>query len=250
VSSTNEKTTIDHWNKVWTKQPRLRFPSSFNVATRNIKRLLRAYAKPGDRVLEIGCAPGKVLAWVAGVLNAEVTGIDYSKQGIEFSQILFQALKLRGDLRYENLFETTLAKGSFDLVYSLGVIEHFDDPRDIVERHVLLCRPGGHVIMAVPNYGCLYGSVQRWFDPENLKIHNLRIMQLSALRDLAPNNLVSHARAYATGCMSPWIINFHRRWPQQVSTAISFFLNGAGLVQPFRVQRLCPMLVLELIRGA
>jgi len=161
--------------------------------------------------LEIGCAPGKLLAWVAEVLHAEVAGGDYSQRGLSLAQQLFQALNIDGDLRCEDMLATTFEPASFDLVFSAGVIEHFDDPREIVKRHVTLLKPGGKAVIMVPNYGGFYGRLQCRFDPENLSIHNLTIMNPPALRRLAPGELVSTVRVYPVGRMSPWLISFDKR---------------------------------------
>jgi 2-polyprenyl-3-methyl-5-hydroxy-6-metoxy-1,4-benzoquinol methylase len=39
---------------------------------------------------------------------------------------------------------------SYDLVYSVGLIEHFPDKRDILGAHVTLTKPGGVVLIYVP----------------------------------------------------------------------------------------------------
>ena len=242
------KTAMVHWDNVWSVSVRFRLPSGLNIAIRNLQRLLKAHVKPGMRFLEIGCAPGKLLAWVAQVLQSDVAGLDYSKPGLAIAQQLFQALGIKGDLRCEDLITTTFQPGSFDLVYSSGLIGHFNDPREIVESHVNLLKPGGKALITVPNYGGFYGRLQRRFDPENLFIHNLTIMNLPALRRLAPGELVSTVRAYPAGRMSPWLISFDKRWPQPVARYMLYFFNLLGLIQPYDIPRLCPMLVLELHR--
>jgi 2-polyprenyl-3-methyl-5-hydroxy-6-metoxy-1,4-benzoquinol methylase len=245
----DELTTRAHWEETWAVPPRWRLPSSLAVSTRNIQRMLRPHLRPGMRVLELGCAPGKMLAWVASKCGAEVSGLDYSKRGIAWSQQLFDALGIRGDLRCEDVFETTFAMGAFDLVYSVGVIEHFEDPRRIVRQHVMLLKPGGTAIISIPNYQGLYGRIQRWFDPENLEIHNLTIMNRAALARLAPEDLTDRVRTYRAGALNPWQITLERRWPRGVARGVSYVANGIGLLQPFEIGALCPILVLEMTRG-
>jgi 2-polyprenyl-3-methyl-5-hydroxy-6-metoxy-1,4-benzoquinol methylase len=199
-------------------------------------------------VLEIGCAPGKTLAWLAKVMDCRVAGLDYSSRGLGFARDLFRALEIEGDLRCESLDATTFAASSFDVVFSVGVIEHFDDPREIVRQHVALTRPGGQTIIVIPNYGELYGWMQARFDPANLLLHNLVIMTPEALVALQPREMVSEARAYAAGYLSPWLVNFDKRWPRVIAKGVTYFLNGVGLMQPFEIPSLCPSLVLELTR--
>ena len=54
---------------------------------------------------------------------------------------------------------------TYDVVYSLGLIEHFVDRVSIVERHVRLARPGGLLILGVPNFRGLTGWFLRTFAP-------------------------------------------------------------------------------------
>lgn len=200
------------------------------------------------RFLEVGCAPGKTIAWVARELGARVAGADYSPRGVEISRDLLRSVGVDGDVRCEDILATTFEPASFDVVFSGGVIEHFDDPREIVRAHVGLARPGGKIIITIPHYGGLYGHLQRHFDPANLALHNLAIMGPDALRGLAPADLATRARAYPAGRVSPWLVNFERRWPRLLARVVSHLVNGVGLVQPVEVRALCPTLVLECSR--
>jgi 2-polyprenyl-3-methyl-5-hydroxy-6-metoxy-1,4-benzoquinol methylase len=241
-------TTRAHWEETWAIPPRWRLPSPLSVSTRNMQRLLRPHLLRGMRVLEIGCAPGKILAWVAATFHADTSGLDYSERGIAWSRTLFEHLGIPADLRCEDVFRTTLEPGSFDLVYSSGVIEHFEDPGPIVRCHVALTRPGGKALIAVPDYGGIYGRLQRWFDPANLAIHNLDIMSREALMRLAPQDLTARVRSYSAGRVSAWQISLDRRLPRPIARAAAYATNAAGLLQPIDIPPLCPLLVLEITR--
>jgi 2-polyprenyl-3-methyl-5-hydroxy-6-metoxy-1,4-benzoquinol methylase len=237
-----------HWDDVWAATPRRRLPSALNVGVGDTMRLLAPHVGPDRSVLEIGCAPGKLLLWCASK-GARVAGVDYSARGIKQTRELFDDLGVPIDLRHEDVFNTSFGDGSFDLVYSLGVIEHFDDPREIVRAHVRLAKPGGKVIIAIPNYGGWYGSVQRWMDAELLAIHNLQIMSASALKDLAPKDLSRSVEGYTFGRFSPWVWSWTSRFSARLSRIISWSLNGLGLLQPVVVAALSPTLVLEIERA-
>jgi hypothetical protein len=122
-----ELAPAEHWEAFHSgRGPRLRLPSPLVIATRNLHGTLRRYVEPGMSVLEIGFAPGKHLAFVASALHANVTGVDFSENGVRFARRLFETLRLDGDLRCENVFETS-------------VIEHFADPTEIVRRTSICC---------------------------------------------------------------------------------------------------------------
>ena len=244
----NELTEVDQWDRVWAGELRLRLPSPLNISTRNLQRLLAKHVHPDDTFLEIGCAPGKILAWVAAALRANVSGLDYSERGLSTAKRLFAALNLNGHLRCESLADTTFPAGTFDVVYSGGVIEHFKDPREIVRAHVQLVKPGGLALMTVPNYRGIYGRLQRYFDADILALHNLEIMTCEALRSLAPADESAEVRTYPAGRLSPWVLTPAKRWPRPIALGLSYLFNAAALMQPFDVRSLCPMLVLEIRR--
>ena len=247
-SSEHRKTEKAFWNGTHRGQIRYRLPSSLNIGTANILRLLEPCVAPGMRVLEIGFAPGKILAQLGARCGANVSGIDYSENGFVVAKKLFQHLGLAGDLRCEDFFSSSFAEQDFDFVYSLGFIEHFDNPAVVVERHFRFLKPGGRALIAIPNYGGIYGSLQSRLDPENLDIHNLQIMREDALRSLASGLATSKIDAYKYGRINPWLLSFDRKLPGLVSYGLQFMGNAIGLLQPLDLAPLSPLLVLEFIR--
>ena len=239
------KTELSHWNTAWQLPARARLPSRLNVDVLNITRLLKKLVRPGSSYIEIGCAPGKVLAWVASVLKTETAGLDYSESGIANCRTLFEALGLKVNLNHDDFLNHHLPSASFDVVTSFGVIEHFDDARSLVQRHLDLLKPGGVTLIAVPNYGGLYGSLQRWCDAPNLALHNLEIMNPSALAALVDSPEIESVCAYPFGSMSLWLVNLDKRLPHSVAKLVTLFVNAIGLLQPILIGSLAPLLVLE-----
>lgn len=252
LNNEGRKTDQSYWEAASCAQGTInnRLPSSLNVGVLNIKRLLKRHVRPGSRYIEIGCAPGKMLAWVAGVLKAEVTGLDYSEPGIAKCRALFDALGLKVNLHHDDFFNHHLPLASFDVVTSFGVIEHFDDARSVVQKHLDLVKPGGVALIAIPNYGGIYGSLQRWCDAPNLALHNLEIMNPYALTALVDSPDVESARAYPFGVVSPWLINLDKRCPRFLAKMVSLGVNAIGLLQPLTIEALAPMLVLEVRKGS
>jgi 2-polyprenyl-3-methyl-5-hydroxy-6-metoxy-1,4-benzoquinol methylase len=248
-SRENARTSSEYWGDVWTRPPRPRLPSRLNVSTRNLQSVLRPHVRSGDRVLEIGCAPGKHLAWVASRLGADIAGIDYAAPGVAFTRHLMEQLGITADIRCESLEETSFAGGSFDVVYSAGVIEHFDDPTPIVRRHVELVRPGGTCVITIPNYGRLYGRIQGWLDPENLSIHNTAIMEPAVLAELAPKDLCAAIEVSHAGRLDPSLLSVEQRLPRLIASAYFAVGQLAGALQLISVRTLAPMLVLTMRRG-
>jgi 2-polyprenyl-3-methyl-5-hydroxy-6-metoxy-1,4-benzoquinol methylase len=244
-STEGRLTTKGHWDEAHGAPIRMRLPSRLLSSTRDVQRLLRPWVRPGARVLEIGFAPGKHLAWVTAALGASVAGLDFSEPGVRTAERLFAALGLTGDLRCEDVFATSFALGSFDLVYSLGVIEHFDDPRPIVRRHFELLRPGGRTIITIPNLGGIYGRLQGRLAPDNLAIHNLSIMRPDRLARLAPRELAASVVTRTAGRVSVEFLRTERVLGRRLAKAALCAVNGLALLQPWDIPAVAPWLVLE-----
>jgi len=250
LNSKGRKTEQAHWDAAWQLPIKARLPSKLNVGVLNLMRLLERHVRPGCRYIEIGCAPGKMLAWVASVLKVEAAGLDYSKPGIARCSELFDALDLKIKLYHDDFFNHHLPLASFDVVTSFGVIEHFDNARTVVQRHLALAKPGGMTLITIPNYSGIFGSLQRWCDAPNLALHNLEIMNPSALKALVDSPDVESASAYPCGAMSPWHVSLEKRLPPFVAKLVSLGLNAMGLLQPLNIETLSPMLVLEVRKGS
>lgn len=79
----------------------------------------------------------------------------------------------------------------YDFVYSLGFAEHFDDTKDIMQRHLAFAKKDGTVLIIMPNFLGINGLVQKLFDKENFKIHNLKSMDYNNLCSIAKELNVS-----------------------------------------------------------
>jgi SAM-dependent methyltransferase len=222
----------------------MRLPRACTSSIRDKMNLLRGVIEPGMKFLEIGCAPGKMLAWTAAVLGARVSGLDYSGPGVRVARRLFRELGLAGDIRNEDVFSTTFAEGSFDVVYSAGVIEHFEDPLRIVRIHAQLLKPGGLALITVPNLRGFYG---RLASQETLAIHNLDIMTPQALRSLAPSDLSGTVESFHHGRFTLAMGVIDGRCGR-LANVLRTGSDLLGLAQPFSMEALCPTLVLKIRR--
>lgn len=152
------------------------------------ERLLGPHLPRGARVLEVGSAPGLALAKLATRFGAEPWGLDYSEDGVRANRATFErfgfdpAHVLHGDFFDDGFLDAH--RGAFDVVTSNGFIEHFDDVRAVVARHVALVRPGGLVAISVPNLTGVNGLLTRFFHRALLDAHNLDIMALDAFARL------------------------------------------------------------------
>jgi SAM-dependent methyltransferase len=124
------------------------------------------------RIVEIGCAPARWLVWYAERFGASVVGLEYSRKGAELARRNLASAGVTGEVHEGDLFSDDVSIGMFDLVLSLGVIEHFDDIPAAFARHVAFVGEGGRLVLGMPNFRGLIGFLQRWADRDHLELHN------------------------------------------------------------------------------
>jgi SAM-dependent methyltransferase len=152
---------------------------------RSLARALMAHAavEPGRRVLEVGCAPAKWLLFYAERFGAAVAGIEYSEKGARLSRENLTAAGVASEIHRADFFE--VEPRPYDLVLSIGFIEHFDDIPGTFERHLRFLAPGGRLAVGVPNFRGVNRAVQWLADPGYLALHNIEAMRPTLYRELA-----------------------------------------------------------------
>ena len=87
-----------------------------------VRRALRECgAKPGDRVLEIGCGWGALAETAAREFGGSVTGVTLSREQLAWGQRRLAAAGLAGDLRYQDYRD--IRDGPFDAIASIEMFE-------------------------------------------------------------------------------------------------------------------------------
>lgn len=179
---------------------------------RSLSEALAAHAPVARHadVLEVGCAPAKWLLFYAERFGARPSGIEYTEQGVELARRNLAAAGVQGEIVHGDFF--SVEPVAADLVLSLGFIEHFDDLDGAFARHLEFMRPGGTLVVGVPNYRGLLGGIQRLTDPAHLAMHNLEAMRPSLMRRLAAEHeLAITWQGYVNG-LDPAILSLGRRW--------------------------------------
>ena len=101
------------------------------------------------RYLELGAGRGTTSMYLAA-RSCAVTMLDLSRNGFELARRNFA----REGLPLPNLVladarQTGLSAESFDCVFSIGLLEHFDDPQPVLRETLRLLAPGGMAFMVV-----------------------------------------------------------------------------------------------------
>lgn len=107
-------------------------------------------ARPGVRVLDVGCGAGQVVGRLNEV-GYEAHGVDVSEPNIE------RALKRGKHCRLYDGRTLPYADGYFAAVGALNVLEHVEEPEAFVAEVVRVTMPGGRIVMSSPNFFRVFG---------------------------------------------------------------------------------------------
>jgi len=149
----------DFWAGVGERFPDLDGAASTRYYADNEKRLFTEHfpALVGLRILKTDlwdeAKNTRILAW-ASRQGARAYGIDISEPTVIQARAAFETgPRARhclqgavGDVR-----DLPFQDASFDAIYSMGTIEHFDETERAVEEIARVLKPGGRAIVGVPN---------------------------------------------------------------------------------------------------
>jgi len=155
------------WEEVWSKRDD---PHRLVSTAREgglLRSVLEKHLPRGSAwVLDGGCGIGR---WVVTLreIGINVLGLDYARRTLARAKALWPGLPLVvGDVQH-----LPLADGQLAGYISLGVAEHFvTGPYDILAECARLLRPGGILVISVPNFSplrrikALLGKYDRWTD--------------------------------------------------------------------------------------
>lgn len=142
------------WHDVGDRFPDLGGAASTDLYRDNEIRLLSA-AVPDWRGLRIlktdlwdEARNTRIMQWAASQ-GADVFGIDISEPTLRQAHEGFAPGALKASLA--DVRRLPFADESFDIIYSMGTVEHFDESEEAVAEMARVLKPGGRLILGVPN---------------------------------------------------------------------------------------------------
>jgi SAM-dependent methyltransferase len=181
----------------------------------------------GLRVLDLGCGGGHNGALLKSAGAREVWGVELDpgaarEAGKRLDRVIVRDLA--------ELDPADLGDEPFDAILASDVLEHLDDAEGVLARAVTRLRPGGAVVISLPNVSNVYVFSQlllktwprrgsglfdrthvRWFAKRDM----VRLLQGAGLRVLRVEPYFTRYRAIRAACLVLSLYIFRDYWARQ-----------------------------------
>jgi SAM-dependent methyltransferase len=243
----NDLTDKQFWANYWESKKGLAFPVP---ADHTFHKLLKAIVEKQQikSAIELGGFPGYYAIFLKKYLKLDTTLFDFYVH----PEILNEVLTVNNlDKKSIGIIEGDLfkyeAETQYDLVLSCGLIEHFYDTKDIIDRHLKFLKPGGTLFITLPNFTGVNGWVQRKFDPENYSKHNINCMDPKLLAQISKELGLKNIEAYYYGHFSVWLENREQQSAIAKAFIKSIWLAGKVFTKivPVESKQLSPYIILK-----
>ncbi len=184
------KTDKAYWEKGFSSLFK-KLPITINEKDKTLKDLFKLFKKvlPKNKsFIEIGSSIASWPYYFYKNFNYEISGVEFTEKGCDLARMNLDKLKVKKfNIIKADFFDKTFLRKynkKFDVVFSAGFIEHFNEPKAVVDKKTTLIKKGGYLITIIPNLKGIYYPLQKILKKSVLAKHNLNIMNLKKFSEL------------------------------------------------------------------
>lgn len=170
----DDRTGIEFWNSWWEKS---QLPPPIDPYRRGLKnypfrrfhkyfqKAFEGHLTEGKKLIEIGCAQSTFLPYFGKYFGFEVYGIDRSELGCERARTILEKEQVPGKVYCADFFSPPEhLLGQFDVIFSQGVVEHFENTAEAVKLIARLLNAEGRMLTNIPNITGTLRAYQKLLD--------------------------------------------------------------------------------------
>jgi len=116
--------------------------------------------------LELGCGRGTLSLYLNKYNNLDVSLLDMSADAIDVAKKNFMQHNAVGNFFISGANSLPFNDNSFDIVHSIGLLEHIDNYKDILKEAIRVLKPGGVLIsLNIPTKWSIQriNNLYKWF---------------------------------------------------------------------------------------
>lgn len=235
-------TDREFWLKYWENKKNLVIEVLENYILSTYLKKFKAKSSIRTSI-ELGGFPGYYSIYLKRWLNVDATLLDY----VIHPDIL-ESVLVKNHLSSQDiiLIETDLfdfePEEKYDLVMSVGVIEHFDDTKEIIDIHTKFMSDTGVLFINIPNFTGFNGWLQKVFDPEIYSKHNISCMNIDFLKGICEDLKLKDVKVEYYGGFMMWLENLETKsTPFKIAfKSIWFVLKVISKIIPIETKLFSP----------
>jgi len=161
------ESTKAHWQRFWAD--RTAIDEVYSNEGRIAGELARVRSLDGAVVLEVGAGSGRD-AIECAERGASVVTLDYTRESLRIVHDVARRSGVRVFAVCADATRAPFRDGTFDVVFHQGLMEHFRDPRPLLDENHRVLAGDGHVLVDVPQRYHVYTLIKhvliwldRWF---------------------------------------------------------------------------------------
>lgn len=156
----NKQSTRQNWEKFWDEKSRV--TDVYDNTERIVSNLKANADLAGKKILEVGAGTGRDSVMLVNE-GASVYVLDYAVNSLKIMETLGKENNLDLHPIQGDAFKLPIADNSFDVVFHQGLLEHFKNPLPILEENFRVLKPGGFVLVDVPQKYHVYTIIKHIF---------------------------------------------------------------------------------------
>lgn len=151
-----------HWTR---DQPTNQIQLAFRRHWMTFSKIIESGTKlPGKKCLEVGCGRGSLSAYFADA-GWDCTLLDLSPKVINLARDAFSSQGLSAQFKVGDCTNLPYEDNSFDLIFSIGLLEHFEDIEQVLAEQLRVIKPGGLFFgYVVPESNSIIQAEYKWIN--------------------------------------------------------------------------------------
>lgn len=146
-----------------------------HLPDRRVIEALEGLGVKGKAVLELGAGDSSILLTLSRRWRSEATfvGLDYSNAGCASLVRRARAAQVEVSVVNADMFQAPQELvEKFDIVYSVGLVEHFVQLAQVLSAKRAFVSPGGTIFTVIPNMSGIIGKLTKRYNRAVYEIHN------------------------------------------------------------------------------
>jgi 2-polyprenyl-3-methyl-5-hydroxy-6-metoxy-1,4-benzoquinol methylase len=202
----NNLTNKNYWAKNWQDFNPYKVPKK-TFFTKYIPKEIEGKKS----FIEIGGFPGTFSVYFHQQFGLDITILDFYIDKPTISLVEKVNHIPTGTIKYiEADFFNFKPEQKYDVVASFGFIEHFQDTKDVINRHIELLSDNGVLFITIPNFRGLNGFINKIFNPKSYNAHNLNSMRIDFLREIMKETKLQNAKVQYVSRPTIWLDNTNK----------------------------------------